>query len=136
MGTATYKNGISADADLWQMPFRDGIAEDYLSTRWFVSRYEELAGEAVKDAKAISALYETVDNAKKVFHEFGTTLGEFIIQLVDLNQPEAIVLGGNICRGLSFFEPQVKEVLQKKGINLPVITAMLSEYAPIIGACS
>jgi glucokinase len=41
LGSAYYENGTLTDADLWKMPFRSGIAEDYLSTRWFVKECKE-----------------------------------------------------------------------------------------------
>lgn len=32
---------------LWDKPFKKGIADDYFSTRWFLTRYEELTGEKI-----------------------------------------------------------------------------------------
>jgi glucokinase len=36
---------------LWDSPFKDSICEDYLATRWFVNRYEELTGEQISGTK-------------------------------------------------------------------------------------
>src|SRR5690348_7189716 len=36
LGSAVYRMGSSKDGDMWRWPFKDGIAEDYICTRWFV----------------------------------------------------------------------------------------------------
>ena len=48
LGSAIYKNGIAEDGEMWCSAYKDGIAEDYLSTRWFERRYKELTGKDIK----------------------------------------------------------------------------------------
>ena len=37
LGSATFKNGVVYDGDLYYTPFKESTAEDYLSTRWFIN---------------------------------------------------------------------------------------------------
>ena len=50
-GSARSVDGKTDDADLWCSPYREGIAEDYLSTRWFLKQYKEISGKLVKNVK-------------------------------------------------------------------------------------
>jgi glucokinase len=74
LGSARYHRGVAEDAALWCAPFRDGITEDYLSTRWFIQRYKELSNQPVKDVKELAGLVRTDLQAQQVFREFADTL--------------------------------------------------------------
>jgi glucokinase len=56
LGSARFINEISEDAELWQSSFLNGIAEDYLSTRWIVKRYYEMTGIQVQNVKELFTL--------------------------------------------------------------------------------
>lgn len=136
LGTSKYSNGLAEDAALWEMPFRDGIAEDYLSTRALVNRYFELTGQKVTGVKDISDRFYSEIAAKQVFEEFGKTLGEFLIEFMKTDTPEAIIIGGNIAQSLDKFLPPIEALFAQKKITTKILQAALGEHAPIIGACS
>jgi glucokinase len=54
LGSALYLGEQAFDADLWHTPLFLGIAEDYLSTGWFIGRYGELTGTAVDGVREIA----------------------------------------------------------------------------------
>jgi glucokinase len=137
IGTARCHNGVAEDADLWHSPFKNSIVEDYISSRWFVKRYTELSGNAtIKNVKELSAIYQTDKDAKTVFAEFAENLSEFLISFVEKDNPEVIVIGGNIANASELFFPQVEEILRKHRIQVPIRKAILGEEAAIIGAAS
>src|SRR5690606_4374061 len=41
LGSAIHVEDVVKDAKLWTAPFRDGIAEDYLGTDWFIEFVRE-----------------------------------------------------------------------------------------------
>ncbi len=134
LGSAIYNDGTVTDADLWRLPFQDGIAEDYLSTRWFIRRYTELTGKTVNDVKH---LLEGVDNdpaVRAIFKEFGRTLGGFLNHCIGTYAPEAIVLGGNIAKSPELYLEHLENVLAESGNLIPVSLARLGEEAALIGA--
>ncbi|MEC5145481.1 ROK family protein [Chitinophaga sp. 212800010-3] len=136
LGSAVYRNGIAKDANLWCSPFRDGIAEDYLSTRWFVKRYQELRNESVPDVKALVARINEDTAVATLFDEFATTFAVFLTWFIRTEQPEAVVIGGNIANASDLFFPLLKKELLKQNIDIPIVTATLGEAAALIGAAS
>lgn len=136
LGSAVYRDGVANDANRWCSPFKDGMAEDYLSTRWFVKRYQEVSGETVPDVKALVARIAVDDSIPELFNEFARNLATLLIDFVQAEQPEAIVIGGNIANAADLFFPLLITTLQQHQINIPVVTASLGEAAALIGAAS
>jgi glucokinase len=136
LGTSRSHQGVAADANLWCLPFWDSIAEDYLSTRWFVKRYEALSGQKVADVKALAALVGREDQVRTIFAEFGQALGFFLAEFIRMDQPEVIVLGGNIAQAAGLFLPETEKVLALQSQKVPLKMATLGEEASLIGAAS
>jgi len=134
LGSAVCRNGIAEDADLWKSPFREGIAEDYLSTRWFVARYQQLSGQTVTGVKEL--MEEDSPFVQQVFVEFGANLGEFLVPQIKSNKAEAVVLGGNIANALPFFLPSLEKVIKDHYLDVVLKKALLHEDASLIGAAS
>ncbi|MCW3088767.1 MAG: hypothetical protein JWQ78_2153 [Sediminibacterium sp.] len=136
LGSALFNNGIAEDADLWHSPFLNGIAEDYLSTRRFVSRYTELSGKPIGDVKEMADIYDHDKHARLVFDEFGRNLGVFIRNIIAGEGIEMVVLGGNIAQALELFREGINHSLQGLA-PLPVIqSSVLGEHAALLGAVS
>jgi glucokinase len=135
LGSAIHSQGQTSDADLWKMPFKEGIAEDYLSTRWFVKRYSVLAGKKEAGLKEILANgHATV--LHKLFAEFGQNFCDFLVLLSETYPFTAVVLGGNISQSHGHFFPALKRLLSKHGMNVSIRLGMLQEEATLIGAAS
>ncbi len=134
-GSAKCIDGMTTDADLWRSPFLNGIAEDYLSTRWFVSRYTELSGKTISGVKELSATEDPL--AQKVFSEFGKNLGLFLSGGDVLkNEPEIVLLGGNISNAFPRFINDLNDYMKHLGKVLPIQKAALGEESALIGAAS
>ena len=114
LGTCIYQNQLSTTPELWSHPFREGIAEDYLSTRWFIRRYKELSGHQTTGVSEIALRIETDDHVKSIFNEFGNTLGDFLIEFSEMAPSEAIIIGGNIAKSFSHFKDPLTKKLTKE----------------------
>jgi glucokinase len=134
LGSAVYKKGWARSADLWNLPFKDGIAEDYLSTRWFVQHFKQLTGKTIKGVKELAQLAETNDAAISVFHAFGNNLGEFLLAFIKKENPTAIVVGGNISKAFALFRDPVHRVIADQYPHIKIKQAILGEEAPLLGA--
>jgi glucokinase len=134
LGSAICRNGIAEDADLWKSPFKEGIAEDYLSTRWFVERYRQLSGTVVNGVKEL--MEEETPFVNQVFIEFGTNLGDFLVPLIQSIHAEAVVLGGNIANALPMFLSPLEKIIRDGDLNVVLKKALLNEDASLIGAAS
>ena len=136
IGTARYHNGVAEDADLWHSPFKDSIVEDYISSRWFVKRYAERSGNTVKNVKELAALYVSDQHAQDVFTEFSENISAFLVSFIKIDNPDVIVIGGNIANASSLFFPAIEKHLSTHGLHIPIHKAILGEEAAIIGAAS
>jgi glucokinase len=136
LGTSAFDGTTARDANLWCALFADGIAEDYLSTRWFINRYEKLTGKKVEGVKEIADLYQTDKTASGLFNEFALNLADFLQAFITAENPEVIVIGGNIMQAEELFIPLVKQQLQLKKIDVPIVRAKLGEDAAILGAAA
>lgn len=135
-GSAIHHNGITEDANLGPSPFMESIADEYFSTRWFVKRYIEKTGYAVKDVKAMTELYASEKHVQDIFSEFVKNLVVFLEGFVKTEKPQIIVMGGNIAQSASLFLTDLVSQLTAKGIKIPIVNAQLGEEAAILGAAS
>ncbi|MEX2336117.1 MAG: ROK family protein [Fulvivirga sp.] len=136
LGTAWYRDEMAEDARLWKYPFMEGIAEDYLSTRWFIKRYNELSGRSVKDVKELAGITDVDVEAKIVFYEFGTNLSTFLSILLRKHNPELVVIGGNIAKAFDLFYPALAKGLDEFLVTTRIERGQLGEEAALLGAAS
>ena len=128
-GDSVPKNGC-----FWHLPFREGIADDYFSTRWLVNRYNELKGTNAIGVKEIADVFDSCVFAKQVFEEFGEMLGSFLHPWIMALALEGIIIGGNISRALRCFEPALMDGFQRKGLNPIIKESKLLESAALVGS--
>ena len=134
----TAGKGVPPNGEIWNLAFDHRIVEDLISTRGLLASYERLvsgtqnAGAAVPDVAAIASSAAFDERAKKVFVEFGHTLGEVVREVATCFAPEVIVLGGGISRSSHLFLPAAMEELQNSGIRLAV-SSHIDESA-LVGA--
>jgi glucokinase len=134
LGTAVLSNGVARDANLWNSDFKEAKAEDYISSRWFAKRYFELSGINLLDVRALNEIAAESPVARAVFKEFSENLTLFIKQFIEAEQPEVVVLGGNITKAAAWYMPAVSRALKRYGIDIPVHISDLKENAALLGA--
>src|SRR5215217_1567067 len=86
LGSTSNCKGETVDVNRAFMPFLDSVAEEYISTRWFLKRYKELTG---KEAKNVEELLATADQSIKeeLFEEFSTNLASFLNDFIADEDP-------------------------------------------------
>jgi len=131
-GSAYNENGITRDLNLGSDPYKGSIADDYLSTRWFLKRYFELAGVHLTGVKELAALAPGSVIARDIFIEFANNMSEFLSGPIAQYDPDVLVICGNIAKAAGFFIPQ----LTKNIASIPIKLAQLGENAPLIGAAA
>lgn len=134
LGSAVYKQSSAKDADLWCMPFKEGIAEDYLSSAWCIRRFRELTGIVVPGVKQLAQLVTTNENAKIVFVEFGSNLAQFLLQFIQMEQPAAVFIGGNISKAFPLFGYTIRHVIGSQYPHINIEPSILGEEALLLGA--
>ena len=131
LGSAIYRKGKMEEGDLYCFPFREGMAEDYCSARWFIQTYESRTGVLEKGVKDIAVRANEEAEALAIFQEFGSNLGEALLARYGSQLPAVLVIGGNIARAWYLFLPTLKEKLSDR---CEIKLASLGEAAALIGA--
>ena len=138
LGFATMKDGVvlrkpdgSPLYSVWGLPYRDGIAEDYVSGRGISSRYKS----ARLSAKEIELRAKNGDaEALAVYAETGAILAEVIKPYLEKVGAEILILGGQISRGLPLFENELREGLAEVGTLKVITLSKRLEVSHMLGA--
>jgi glucokinase len=136
LGSALYLNGKVRDADLWNDPFKDGIAEQYLAAAWLTDRYFQLSGQRLRGVKEIAESAKKDPNAKQVFAEFGMNLAKFLRPYIEKYKLEMILVGGNISYAFSHFSKALVAGLSHPQSQVTVKVSVLKENAALMGAAA
>ena len=129
-GSAHCLGNLNRDLNLGSSAFKDSIADDHLSTRWFLKRYYEVSGISVLGVKELAELADTNASARQVFKEFAVNMGDFLSEPIHQLNPDVLVICGNIAKASHFFLSYLKKQLNSINIQL----GQLGEKAALIGA--
>lgn len=121
---------VAPEGCFWHLPFKQGIADDYFSTRWFTQTYEKRTGNSIKGVKDIIA----TELSKELFDEFGVNLGEFVAPWLKKFHADILVMGGNISLAYPHFKESFTQTLTELSCPIKVEVSDLMEDAAIVGA--
>jgi glucokinase len=128
-------NSVPKEGCLWHIPYKDGIADDYFSTRWFVDSFNIISDEQVTGVKRIAEMAnEGNEKAIGLFKVFGENLADCLAEYLEKFKAEVVVLGGNIAEAFGLFERSLQESLQSKGVKVAFKVSILKESAAMLGA--
>ena len=131
LGSCLYVEGEITNAGLNVLPFKHGMAEEYLSTRWFINTYQQQTGKQVSGVKELADRFHEDETVRKIFMEFSTNLGELLQHCLHTFNIQAIIIGGNISNAYSLF---IDEVMKQLPPDAIIKKAILGEQAAMIGA--
>lgn len=135
LGSAIKVGEVVTDAKLWTAPFRDGIAEDYLGTNWFVTEAKKRFDLSISGVRELAESQFIKQEADMLFEIFGKTLGEFLVPYLIRLQAESVILGGKIALLHARFLPDTIKYLIQNDCFAEIKISTLGEQAALIGAC-
>jgi glucokinase len=121
------------DAALWSAPFKEGIAEDYLGTAWFVNWAKTNMNIKISGVKELTNDLKIIDKSRPAFREFSSNLADFISIYDQKYDFDKIILGGNITKASFLFYEDLLEALNKNGCQKPVCISKLGEKSAFYG---
>ncbi|GGJ59123.1 ROK family protein [Deinococcus roseus] len=128
----TQDSRIPPGGELWSVPHKGSIAEDYASGRSIVKHHSLMTGRPW-DVLQISTAARTGDRAaQQVLLQFGDELGQILTPWISSFQPGVLVLGGNISRAADCFMENLKKHLPETQIQ----PSVLLEQASLLGAAA
>ena len=119
---------------IYHLPFKDGIADDYFSTRGLLYRYKKLTGKELKGVKDLAALAVDNKTVKNLFTDFGDNAGLFLAPWLKKFRAEILVIGGNISLAYNLFGDVLEDRLRKENCNCEVAISKLKEDAALLGS--
>jgi glucokinase len=119
---------------VWHLPFHDGIADEYFSTRWFVKEYAAISGITVSGVKELAEKVQLDLLAGVVFKEFGVNLATFLAPWLMRFGAEVLVIGGNISHAWNLFGDPFTKMLAEYGCHTRTEISDLKEDAALLGS--
>lgn len=141
-GTTFIKNGLPVagiheipdDGFLYHIPFLNGIADDYFSTRWFLNEYKRNTGNEINGVKELVKQVENNIESMGYFRTFGENLGRFLLPWIKKFDANCIILGGNISKSIHLFITEMENQFKSNDINISICPSILDEDAALIGS--
>ena len=140
IGAVFLKNGVPIfggetvpeAGSIWHLAFRDGIADDYLSTRWIVGQAGKLNIE-VEGAKPLAEMATLRADVADIFERLGAMIAEVAAPWLSKFEAEELILGGSISESAHLFQPSLEKTLEKAGLRLDVSVCTQTEHAAVLG---
>ena len=133
----TTGNQVPTDGELYNSPYKDSIAEDYVSARGLITSYYKLSGVKVGSGLEIFNLATAGDKfAIQAFRKLGEDLAAIIAPWLKIFEAESFIIGGKIANANIFFLPSFEEKIKKDGCNVKVSISSDNEEAALLGATS
>ena len=127
-------SGVPKGGFLYNVPFKDGIAEDYISSRWVMETFKGITGESLT-VKEISVKAEANDKeAINIFLRLSENIAELLTPWIKSFQADCLVIGGGIAQSSNVFLPLKKSLQDKSGISIPIKISDKMELSAIAGA--
>ncbi len=131
LGSAIWQQGDKAiDADLWDTPYKETIFEEYLVTRWFTRRFEEISGHNENGLKEIIEKHNTSDSFHLLIAEYRTNLYQFLQYFSTMESCNNYIIGGNIAKAWHI----INQDNYFNDFNISI--GIYEEKAALIGAAS
>lgn len=119
---------------VWHLPYKDGIADDSFSTRWFVKQYAALTGQTMPGVKEIADFARKDPKVAALFREYGSGIGGFLGPWLNLFGAEVLAIGGNMVGASDLFLPAFEKALADLNCKTRIAWSELKEDAALIGS--
>lgn len=130
-------NLVPKDGEIYDLPFKEGIAEDYVSARGLVAGYFALSGRKLNNGLALFDLAKAGDTmAIKVFEEMGEDLATIVLPWFEKFSVDNFIIGGKIANASEFFLASFNKKIKEAGSNVTVSISTDNEKAALLGATS
>lgn len=127
-------DGVPSMGCVWHLPFKDGIADESFTTRWFTKHWKEITGEDIDGVKPIAEKAVSNPEAKALFAEYGRNIGSFMGPWLRNFNASVLVIGGNISWAWDLFRKPLEAAIAESGADIKIAISTLKESAAIIGS--
>ena len=130
-------NSVPADGEIYNLPYQEGMAEDYVSVRGLLSHYKSLNGIELNNGLELYNLAKKEDQfAIQVFEKMGEDLAKVIIPWIKNFTADQIIIGGKIANASDLFLASFNKTIQESDLKVEVSISNDNEIAALLGAVS
>ncbi|MHC0445844.1 ROK family protein [Flavobacterium sp. 3-218] len=130
-------NSVPADGEIYNLPYQEGMAEDYVSVRGLLSHYKSLSGTDLNNGLELYALAKNGDqSAIAVFERMGEDLAKVVIPWIKNFTADHIIIGGKIANASDLFLSSFNKIIQESDLKVEVSISNDNEIAALLGAVS
>ncbi len=132
-------NGCAGE--IWLSPYKEGIIEDYVSGTAISRLYKEITKKEISGEEIAKLAREGEEAARHAWQDFTKALAYALSWLVNMLDPEAIILGGSVMGSSDIFWDSMISLLKKHicpqaAANIRIKPAGLKENAGFMGAAA
>lgn len=128
---------VPADGEIYNLPYKDGIAEDYVSVRGLLSHYQALSGTILSNGLELyNRAVQGEVIAVKVFEEMGEDLAAIVIPWLEKFGADRFIIGGKIANASEFFLAAFNKKIKEARSEVTVSVSTDNEAAALLGAAS
>lgn len=128
--------GAPPDGSLWHLPFKAGIADDYVSVRWILDQAREVLGPTAEGVAELATRARRDPAIAAIFEAYGENLGAIAAPWLVSFGADGVVLGGRITGAFDLFAPSLERILESAGAVVSIRTHPNTEDAAIVGAAA
>jgi glucokinase len=145
LGACFIDNGISINSgslvpkegEIYDLPYKNGIAEDYVSASGLLSGYFHLSGTNVNNGLELFNLAVSGNEmAIKAFAKMGEDLAEIVIPWLKRFSVDYFIIGGKIANASDYFLPSFEIKIKEAGCEVSTLISTDNEIAALLGAAS
>jgi len=130
-------NGLAMEYGL--SPFKWGICEKNVSIRYIRRRAKELYGKEISPRIIEKYVKDNDKKAIKIYNEYGNNLGIVLSHVINMIDPQRIILGGGLSKAFDCFKDGMFSALEKHAPSfslnhIPVCPSKASGNSTILGA--
>lgn len=129
----THDFGVPPGGEIWNLPFKGGILEDFVSSRAIQRGYQCRTGRNC-DVASLNGSAREDAAARESFAEFGSYLGQALRSILPEFAPDLVVIGGGIAHAADLFLPSLQ--LEMKGLALKLVVSSMLDRAALAGAAA
>ncbi len=130
-------SSVPADGEIYNLSYKKGIAEDYVSARGLLVDYKSLTNIDLNNGLELYNLALQGDQmAIKAFETMGEDLAEVIIPWIKNFAADHIIIGGKIANASELFLPLFNKKIKESNLQTAVSISTDNEIAALLGAVS
>ena len=141
MNKKIYNGATGTASEIWYFRYNGGIIEDYISGKGIQNIYKKLTDNQLEPPEILAKAKNGESPAVTAWKEFGKHLGIALSYVVNVLDPEVIIVGGSLSNAFGFFIDSLRETLtkhihDKPAQHLKIKLNTLGELGGVIGAAS